>query len=149
MNAITSDVLLKSLLARIPKSGAEIIDALSTDDQAEKFQGLNNLNKTASAWLSANPAFYANQLNNAAFTRTIRRRNLVRTFTELTCRCEPLDRFGQHAFACENPYIKTAVTNATHKHLSRNLKQTMDTPMRNIEMEALRSEPALDEYFEN
>jgi hypothetical protein len=59
-----------------------------------------------------------------------------------------VDRFGQHAFVCENPSIKAVVTNATHKHLSRKLKQTMDTPMRNIEMEALRSEPALDEYFE-
>jgi hypothetical protein len=53
---------------------------------------------------------------------------LLRTFAEnFTCRCgKPVDRFGQHAFVCENPSIKAAVTNATHKHLSWNLKQTMD-----------------------
>jgi hypothetical protein len=113
------------------------------DDRAEKIQGLNNLNKLHGC---ANPAFYATMHHSRAF----RRRNLLRTFTEnFTCRCgKPVDRFGQHAFVCENPYIKAAVTNTTHKHLSRNLKRTMDTQMRNIEMKALRSEPALDVYFE-
>ncbi len=144
-----ADELVRRLPVGIPSAGGEIVGALNVHERVVKMQGLCNRDKTASAWLSANPAFYANRMNNAAFIPSFRRRNLLPIVPPgQRCRCGmEVDMFGQHAFVCENKFIKARVTNASHANLAKSLRETMRPKMKNIGMTEIRTEPQMENYY--
>ena len=64
------------------------------------------------------------------------------------CRCgREVDMFGQHAFVCENKFIKARVTNASHANLAKSLRETMRPKMKNIGMTEIRTEPQMENYY--
>jgi hypothetical protein len=71
-----------------PESGRGImVDALSGEQYAIRQQAIANEDPSASAWLTASPAWPENQMNDIAFRTSFQLRNLLPVRTEKWCHC--------------------------------------------------------------
>jgi hypothetical protein len=74
---------------------------LSVEQLAMQQQALTNEDPSASAWLTASPAWPENRMNDVAFRTAFQLRNLIPVITEKWCHCrKETDFLSSHIYVC-------------------------------------------------
>jgi hypothetical protein len=118
--------LLQALPNISPENGYMVGTSysMSATEMAIRRQGLVNDSRDAGRFLSANPCFGPNKMNNTAFNTSFHVRNLFAVMGSrkyCICGCE-MDSLGEHALLCPCTTIRNKVRNSAHAALSRGLK---------------------------
>ena len=110
-----------------PRAGPNMSNAFSIDHLAVRQQALANEDASASAWLTASPAWPENRMNDVAFRTAFQIRNLLPLVSERSfCRCgSEMDRLTSHIYCCPITGDRSQIRNTMHSTLSHALKSTL------------------------
>jgi hypothetical protein len=124
--------------------------ALTIDEAAKRRQGIANDCKDTGRFLSANPAFGPNNMNNAVFNYSFYTRNLLPIMgSRKYCICgEEMDCLGQHSLVCQVSSIRSKIRNPAHAKLSRGLKALLAQRQKCVGYSLANGEPMITDYFE-
>jgi hypothetical protein len=137
--------------SRIPTCVTVGYQKPSASDIATRAQRLANCHSTSNAWMTVNPAFYANKMNDIDYSDACQLR-----FAELPlmgsgkyCPCgEELDSQGAHLANCKATKIRAADRNALHSVIAKTTRRFIETSGdRNGKHFVEPGEPKIQEFF--
>jgi hypothetical protein len=148
-NRLRKEELWKSVPTGRPRSGRGImVDALSGEQYAVRQQAIANEDPSASAWLTASPAWPENQMNDIAFRTSFQLRNLLPVRTEKWCHCgKEMDSLASHMFVCSNRSTLNQIRNTMHAKLCRAVKRISTNYFKTAQMYPLNGEPHCADFF--
>ena len=94
----------------------------------ERYIMLNNEDKNASAWLTANAGIHYNKMSNEDYSMSIALRlrlNVMESRTHCVCG-EMTDKFGQHAHSCAAAAVRAGQRNALHSLLETKTRMILN-----------------------
>jgi hypothetical protein len=119
----------------------------ATDDlKVTKLQAMANLEKHTSGWLQANPTFFPNRMNDAAFQIAFSCRHILH-LVNTRCNRRVLDRFGQHLYHCDKRF-SAPLRNKFHAFLKISVADTLAAPMRAAGLAVHAREPHMSAHFD-
>jgi hypothetical protein len=98
--------------------------ALSTSQFAITQQAIANVDSSASAWLTASPAWPDNQMNDRCFGTAFQMRNLLPVSTGNWCKCgKEMDSLTSHMYVCSDKSSRNKIRNTMHRKVCESLKK--------------------------
>ena len=109
-----------------------------------------NKDKTASAWLSANPFIPHCRMSDSSFKTSWKIRTLQPLFpSNMWCKCgSEIDRLGYHFYVCPAKSISTKVRGDVHYALKMAVAETGDYYYRSHQVRSAKEEPHVKDYLE-
>jgi hypothetical protein len=124
--------------------------SLSVDEAAIRRQGLANGDKDSGLWLSANPGYRPNVMNNASFKLCFQVRMLLPVMgSRKFCVCRaPMDCLGQHTLVCTNMGVRNRVRNRAHAEVARALRWCAVKNQKDGDFTVGSAEPEVEAYLQ-
>jgi hypothetical protein len=98
--------LAKNGSRREASTGAAMVGAFSSSQYAIRQQAIANEDSSASAWLTANPAWPDNRMND----------HLIPVVTGGWCKCgKEMDPLSSHMYVCSDLPTRNKIRNTMHK----------------------------------
>lgn len=141
--------LWKTIPSGRPRAGLALADAFSIDHLAIRHQALANQDPSASAWLTACPAWPNKRMNDVAFRTAFQIRNLVPVVAPRSwCHCgKEMDTLSSHMFVCANQSTRSKIRNTMHRKLCEAVKRISIPYFKRANMEPINGEPACADYL--
>mgnify|MGYP006165262259 FL=1 len=143
-------VLWTSIPQGRPRTGLNMPNAFSIDHLAVRQQALANEDPSASAWLTASPAWPENRMSDVAFRIAFQIRNLLPLVPQGSfCRCgSEMDRLISHIYCWPTQGDRNKIRNTMHCTISQALKRISTKYFDKAKMYALNGEPACEHYLD-
>jgi hypothetical protein len=131
-----------------PRTGAAMVGAFSSSQYAIRQQAMANEDSSASAWLTANPAWPDNRMNDATFRTAFQLRNLIPVVTGGWCKCgKEMDPLSSHMYVCSDLPTRNKIRNTMHKKVCESVKKISKYYFREVDMDLINGEPLCAEYL--
>ena len=122
--------------------------ALSTSQFAIRQQAIANVDSSASAWLTASPAWPDNRMNDRCFRTAFQMRNLLPVSSGNWCKCgKEMDPLTSHMYVCSDKCSRNKIRNTMHRKVCESLKKIAKPYFREMDMDPINGEPLCAEYL--
>ena len=120
VNARRKEELWTTVPEGRPRSGPVMVGALSSSQFAIRQQAIANVDSSASAWLTASPAWPDNRMNDRCFRTAFQVRNLIPVAMGTWCKCgKEMDPLTSHMYVCSDQNARNKIrTRCTGKSAS-------------------------------
>lgn len=146
---VVADRLFRSQSTGPPTSGPSAGLNIPDKDASVRAQVMANRDKTASAWICANPLLPYCRMSDSSFKTCWKIRTLQPLFpSNLWCKCgREIDRLGYHFYVCPAKKISSKVRSDMHFALKTTVRETGNCYLRPLNIKADEEEPHVKHYF--